>query len=437
MIANRQIDQRLQKRLGALRRYWLWILMGGCVCAVGALVVSLFLPRIYRATTYLLVSDSKIGDTSRDTNLQQMAMLPTFIPFVDNDALIDEALKKFQLDQPPHSLTASRFRRRSVDVRVPKSTRLLELNIEFPDARLAADLANEIAQGAVRFNDRLNATDTVATQQFLKKHLDQAQALQADADARRLGALQEGHMEDRETDLAILLAEKDTLSTQLQKLRQDLAQNESRTKSLEKALASEPEVISLKKSVTSDRFTEQTASKVFPDGTPLTVTEESVNETREGIRKSFVTATVDRAGQTAGIEAAEKRMAQVNKEITELVTRITALRGKIDATNQDFQLAVEATKSANHEYQTASVTVSSKSQDIKQIAPALIPERPVRPNILVNTLMAFLLGTLLLAVCAMAIESYREMELREKRIEGHVDETIPDFEEIATSRRRM
>jgi len=430
MITNRQIDQRLRKRWGALRRYWLWILMGGCVCAAGAFAVSLFLPRIYRATTYLLVSDSKIGDTARDTNLQQMAMLPTFIPFVDNDALIDEALKKFQLDQPPYSLTADSFRRRSVDVRVPKSTRLLELSIEFPDPRLAAGLANEIAQGAVRFNDRLNATDTVATQQFLKRHLDQAQSMQADADARRLSALQEGRMEDRETDLAILLAEKDTLSTQLQRLRQDLAQNESRSKSLEKALAAEPEVISLKKSVTSDRFTEQAATKVFPEGTPLTVTEQSINETREGIRKSLVTATVDRAAQTAGIEAAEKRLAQVNKEITDLVTRITALRGKIDTANQDYQLAVEATKSANHEFQTASVTVSSKSQDIKQIAPALIPERPVRPNTVVNTLVAFLLGTLLLAVCAMAIESYREIELREK-------ETISDFEEVATSRRRM
>jgi hypothetical protein len=28
-----------------------------------------------------------------------MAMLPTFVPFVDNDALIDESLKKLKLDR--------------------------------------------------------------------------------------------------------------------------------------------------------------------------------------------------------------------------------------------------------------------------------------------------------------------------------------------------
>ena len=64
--------------------------------------------------------------------------------------------------------------------------RLLELNVEFPDAQLSADLANEIAQGAVRFNEKLNATDTVATKEFLKKQLDQARAAQEEVAERRL-----------------------------------------------------------------------------------------------------------------------------------------------------------------------------------------------------------------------------------------------------------
>jgi succinoglycan biosynthesis transport protein ExoP len=431
MMTNRNLDRRLAKRWGALRRYWFWILLGGLVCAAASLILSLFLPKVYRATTYLLISDSKIGDTYRDGNLQQMAMLPTFVPFVDNAALIEESLKKLQLDRPPYSLTADLFRRRNyLDVRTPKSTRLLELNIEFPDARLAADLANEVAQGAVRFNDRLNATDTVATQQFLKTQLDQARANQADVAAHRLSVLEEARIEDREKDLEILLAEKEALSTHLQKLRQDLVQNESRTRSLERVLAAEPEVISLKRSVTSDRFLEVTAGKAFPEGTPLTVTEEAINETREGIRKSFVEASVDGAAQSAGIQAAVTRLDYVNKEISELISRITMLREKIEAASQDYTLATEATKNASAQYQTASVTVNSKSQDIKQIAPALVPERPVRPNTLINVLMGFLLGTLLLGVCAIGIESYREVELRMEK-----DQEL-DFEQIVSTHRR-
>src|SRR5688572_6624420 len=280
MIINQQSSRRLLEHGGMLRRNWPWILTGGCACAAGALVVSLFLPSVYRATTYLLVSESKIGAAARDTNLQQMAMLPTFVPFVDNDALIDESLKKFKLDKAPYNLSVDLFRRKNyLDVRAPKSTRLLELSIEFPDARLAADLANEVAQGAVRYNEKLNASDTVATQEFLKKQLDAALHAQDEAADRRLRAFDEARIEDREKQLAILLSEKDHLSTNLRQLRLDLAQNQGRSSTLEKALASEPALISLKKSITSDRFLELAAGKVFPDGTPLVVTEESINQT--------------------------------------------------------------------------------------------------------------------------------------------------------------
>jgi polysaccharide biosynthesis transport protein len=414
MSIHRASSRRLLQRGGALHGRWRWVLAGGGACAISALIVSLLLPKIYRATTYLLISESKIGESARDTNLQQMAMLPTFIPFVDNDALIEESLKKLKLDQPPYNLTLDLFRRRNyLDVKAPKSTRLLELDIEFPDARIAADLANEVAQGAVQYNQKLNATDTVATQDFLRKQLDRALEAQAEAADHKLKALDEAKIEDREKELGILLAEKDRLSTQLQQLRLELVQNQGRTRSLEKALADEPELISLKRSVTSDRFVELAAAKTFPDGSPLVVTEESVNKVREEMRQTFVTASVSSAAQTAGIEAATARLNQVNKEISELISRITALRSKIEAASQAYLLSVETTRTASRDYQAASVTVSSKSQDVKQIAPAVVPQRPVRPRILINTLMGFLLGILLFAGCVLAMQGYREVRSAE------------------------
>ena len=433
MIINRGRRRKLLERGGALHRHWPWIVAGGVVCAAGALIVSLFLPKMYRATTYVLISDSKIGASNRDTNVQQMAMLPTFVPFVDNDALIDESLKKLKLDRAPYNLTVDLFRRQNyLDVRAPKSTRLLELNIEFSDAQLAANLANEIAQGAVRFNDKLNATDTVATQEFLKKQLDLARAVQEEIAERRLRTLEEARIEDREKDLAILLTEKDRLATSLQQLRLDFVQNQSRSQSLERILASEPELLLLKRSITSDRLTEKAAAQAFPDGTPLVVTEEAINETREGIRQTFVNATVNGSAQNAGIEAAAKRLEQLNREIPKLMGVVTAERGRIEAANQEFLLAIETTKNASREYQTASVTVSSKSQDMKQIAPALVPERPVRPRTRLNTLMGFLLGILLSGSCAVALQGYREIQAAPESFD---DEDL-DVAHVGGSHRR-
>ena len=398
------------ERWDAVRRHWLRILAGGLISAAGALIVSAYLPEVYRARTYVLVSESRIGESSDDTNLQQMAMLATFVPFVDSDAMIAESLAKLKLDRPPHNLTVDLFRRRHhIDVRTLKSTRLLELSIEFPDGRIAAELANEIAQGAVRFNDRLNTADTTTTQDFLEKQLDRNLEVQAERAARRLEVLEEARIEDQERDLAILLAEKDRLSVRFQQLRLDLVRSESRSQSLEEILASEPEVIALTKNVISDRFLELAAQEFFPEGAALSVTEESLNETREAVRRNLIDTTVDSTAQRAEIEAAAGRLDQIDEEISALISRLNVSRVQIEAAEEEYERAVEATRNASREYQTASVTVGSKTQDMKQIAPAMVPGRPVRPNLLVNTATGFLLGVFLAGGGAIGIRVYREL----------------------------
>jgi succinoglycan biosynthesis transport protein ExoP len=403
-------DHRLGTRIGKLRRHWRWIVGGAGACAGAALLVSLFSPKIYRATTYIMVSESKIGSGSGDTPWQQMAALPTFVAFVDNDALIRESLEKFHLDSPPYNLTAERFRRRGyLDVQIPKSTRLLEVDIEFPNARLAADFANDLASRAVQFNDRMNAADTSSTQDFLKKQLEEATERLAQAAAQRLKIQQEARMEDREKELSILLAEKERLSTHLEQLRLALAQDQSRTKTLKQALAGQPRTYELKKSVTADRFLERTVEKMNPSGAPLSMTEESLNATRETIQQDLVKATVDAAAELAGSKEAETRLGQVGRQVSRLLAQITELRNDLEHAEQNYSLAYEAVKRASHEYQNASVTVTSKSQDLKLVAPALIPERPVRPRIVLNTLLGFILGGMLFSSLALLIENVGEM----------------------------
>lgn len=403
-------DRRLVARVGKLRRHWSWIVGGACVCATAAFVVSRFSPRIYRATTYIMVSESKIGSGSGDTPWQQMASLPTFVPFVDNEALIQESLEKFHLDRPPYNLTADKFRRSGyLDVQIPKSTRLLEVDIEFPNARVAADLANDLATRAVRFNDRMNAADTSSTRAFLKKQLEEATERLALAAAQRLEVQQEARMVDREKELSILLAGKERLSTHLEQLRLALAQDQSRTQALKQALAGQPRTYQLKKSVTEDRFLERAAEKMGPSGAPLSMTEESLNTTRETIQQDLVKATVDAAAELAGSKEAETRLGVVDNAITNLLARTTVLRSKVENADQNYTLASEAVKTASHEYQNASVTVTSKSQDLKQVAPAIVPEHPVRPRPRLNALLGFILGAMLFTSLALVIENLREM----------------------------
>lgn len=410
MMTDADADQRLLRRAGILRRRWRWVLESAVGCAVAALLVSLALPKIDRATSYILVSESKIGSGSHDAPWQQVAMLPTYVPFVDNDALISQTLQKFQLDRPPYSLTAGRFRRRNyLDVQIPKSTRLLELSVEFPDAQLAAGIVNDIAERAVAFNDRMTAADTLATQDFLKKQLAEANHHLHEAMDRRLKVQQEAHSDDREKTLAILLSDKDRLSMRLEQLRVDVAQDESRSQSLQQSLSTEPQILKLTKNVTGDPYLQKAADKLNPQGPPLSMTEESINVTHDEIQRSLVGAKANISSGQAGIQAATERLGKVNLEINVLLDQLARLRIEIDQADRDSALANEAVKNAARLYQEASVTVNSRSQDMKQISPAIVPERPVRPTILLNTILGFLLGALAAAGFILVLENYREL----------------------------
>ena len=409
-MMDRDTDQKMFARLARLQRHWRWILGGACCCGLAAFVLSLFSPKIYRATTYILVSESKIGNGLGDTAWQQMAMLPTFIPFVDNDALIGQTLKKFHLDRPPYNLTPDRFRRQGyLDVRVPKSARLLEVEVEFPSAQMAANLANDIAQSAASFNDNMNVADTQTTELFLKKQLDMANQRMTSAVSRRLKLQKSAKFEEREKELNLLLREKDELSVSLQGMRTNLAQDESKVKAFQQALVHEPPIFRLKKSVTSDRFLEKQADKLNPDDPSVSMTEESVNNVRQAIQEELINVTAKSAGESAGINATLARLSQINGQIALQLEHVTSLRSQLEAADHEYELASDAVKNASHEYQSASVSVTSKSQDLKQVAPALPPERPVRPRILLNSLLGFLLGCMLLGAIAAAIESWREM----------------------------
>jgi len=276
-------EGKLTGRLLKLRRHVRWIAVGTALSGLAALLISLCQAKIYRATTYVLVSESKVGPAV-PVPAWQVALLPTYIPFIDNEGLAARAIQHFQLDQEPYRLTPHKFHSRGyLDVEIPKSTRLIEISVEFPDAKLAAALANYLAATAIELNSGMSSADTAA-----------------------------GH---------------------------------------------------------------------------------------------------------AGEKTAEAALANTNAEIGRVSGEVTRWRNEIDRAEQESALAREAYEAASRDYRNAFLNATAKSQDLKQLAPAMVPERPTRPRTLLNVLLALLLGAPLLSAIALAIESLREAHVPTRRFD--------------------
>lgn len=403
-------DRRLGRRTSRIKRHWHWILAGATLCGLGSFVISLFLPKVYRTTTDLLVSESKIGPGVQ-LPTWQYATLPTYLPFVDNDVLIQRSIERFHLDRTPYNLTVDAFRRRDIlDVRALKLTRLLEISVEFPDARLAADLANYLAQEAVSFNNNLNVAGTSSSRAFLAHQLEDATARFAETARRRAQVQAKARIEDGEKELTILLTEKEEISTDLQKLRLGLVQDEGKANSLQQALGREPRTFHLTKSILDDRYAERALAKTSPGRAVFpAISEEVLNTTQQAIQHDFVATQANVAAETAGVSEAELRRQKVNVHIRDLLVTLAQRRSEIDAADHDYQMARNAVDVASRNYENAAVDASAKTQDIEQLAPAVVPGRPVSPKPLLNSVLGTLIGLIVLGGGAAVRESIRDL----------------------------
>jgi succinoglycan biosynthesis transport protein ExoP len=412
MMMDYEADHNLAQRVVRLRRHLPWILTASALCALIALGVSLTLPKIYRATTDVLVSESKIG-TGTENTLWQYALIRTYLPFVDSDSLLKKALRDLHLDGPPYHLTVYRFRKKGyLDVDIPKHTRLIEIDVEFPDAQIAARLANYLAQQAVAFNDRLMAADTASTQLFLKTSLDQARDRLKQTAAERLKVKERAKIEDQEKELSILLAEKADLSAQLEQLFMAVSQNLARAKAFSVELKKEPEILNLQKSLVSDPFLQHAVDKIGKVEDPkLSVIEQTLSKSHEAFQTQYVAAVADARGEQAGLRAGRSRLAEINRSLDRVLSHLARSRNEIEMADRKYALAQQAYATASQDYLNASISVSSKSQDLKQLAPAPVPEQPVRPKPILNSILAGILALVILSAAALIVEGVRESAL--------------------------
>jgi len=182
---------------GILWRHYRLIAGLTLACAACTALFSLFQKKVYRASTYLLLSGSKIetGQTMIP-NYVYYELLRSYEVFLLNDELIQATIEHFGLQSPPNSLTVDDFRkRRIIEIESPKNTRLLEVRAEFPDPRLAAEIVNFFASAAVRFNDELYARDLEKVRSGLNEQLDRS-AQQLESVAQRLKQFDQSSKKD-------------------------------------------------------------------------------------------------------------------------------------------------------------------------------------------------------------------------------------------------
>jgi tyrosine-protein kinase Etk/Wzc len=343
-----------------LRKRFRLIVLCTLMAALGAGVLSFWQDRLYRATTYLLLAESKLADVeSKTTNFVYYELLRSYETLINNDYLVSKTIQKFELQKPPYELSVDSFRRRGVlQVELSKNTRLLEVTVEFPNARLAAEICNYFVNQAVAFNEELNSRDAEKARLFLKEQLDHAGQSMELAQKRLLEFNQSSTVEGLRESVRSLLAAKSGNETELAALQLELTRNAAKRESL--------------------------AASSGTSGDPESAVQFRIVEMQSEI-----------AGIKASVEALRKVL-ETNKQALARLEREKALKENTQQQLLDeYDLARENYDTLSKKYQDASINVGARSTDLKMITPAVVPERPFKPRIVLNIILAAGFGLLL------------------------------------------
>ncbi len=328
--------------------------------------VSFILPKTYKASVTLLISESKMGVDGVLSSYFNPRFYYTFEGFVKNKDLARRALKKFGLDKPPYVLKVETFLE-NIRVQLVRNTRLIDLSVAFSDPRIAADLANYIAQESVALNQKENRKDSTEATTFMKRQVEAIAASMAQNEKILKEYKEKAKIKELETDVETLLYTKADLT---------LRRLDARVKK----------------------------GELLATGKITSASGETQSKSASSTSLKDLDALISSLDKM--IADVEKKLDVKQRLLAERETRIEALTTKFDADQKSY-------RRIKTRYDENATRVSEKFQEIRIIDPAIVPYYAEWPRKKLLTLIAGALAFLISCGYVLLREQLRSTQAKQ------------------------
>jgi uncharacterized protein involved in exopolysaccharide biosynthesis len=384
-----------------------WILTCTLVAGLSAGLISFLQPRIFGAKTLILVSESRIGNAdAKVSSLMFYELLRTYKTLLFNDSVIEKTIEKFKLKEPPYDLSVERFRRDGLlQVSLQKNTPLLEVNVEFPDARLAADMANFLATQAISLSEEISAADHERA--VLVAQTEMKRALQ-DLETSNKRLAEFNKMSRIETtrewvrNLIERIAEEETNLTAL-KIKLAVCQSERQ------ALSDRLKIQPFKSEPNDANNSDQSSQSASPQ-------KEEASRLPQHLQDPMLETSSQVVSLTAEIGAIQAVLRENTRKLDQLIQDKAVNEGVLGQLSLENELCTENYVALSKKFREASMSVAHRTVDLRQISPALPSVRPIKPRIPLNILLGAAFGFL---ASTFAIFLLQAVLVRKKMKEDH------------------
>jgi capsular exopolysaccharide synthesis family protein len=275
-----------------------------------------------------------------------------------------------------------------------------------PDPEIAARVANYFAEEYIDFNRNQQIEGSLRAVDDLRNQAEQQAVKIAEMEARiadfkeKHGTLSVDRSQDIDNQQLI------TLNSRSEEDRRIFDEAQTRWRQVERAqeigeplweinfIANSSQIPDLISRLTSNQIQVATLAQRFRDKHPTMITaKEQLEQTRRALERAVATAATgarnDFLRAKSNFENSQRRLQEKQQELIEL----ERIRPAFNNMMRDLEISTQLYNHFQSRMQQAMVKVTSEGQTARIIDRAVPPARPYKPNIPMNLMIGFVLGT--------------------------------------------
>lgn len=410
------IPEFLMDPRGVIRRRWPWMLVVLVVGGIAAGVYFSIMPAVYEASARLMLTRQRIPESFvRQTNLEELTEQVDAIvgELLSRESLIEVAeaqnlaervggvsssselfaeMRGAIIVEPDLDVRAKRSRR-------PQTSYIYAIRYQSPDPKIAADVANELANRFTASHIRRQSRQARLTSDFLRREAERAEAELA-AQRTKITEFNQAHRGELPSELATKLARLERLQQQSQSLALQISDAEGRLLTLQTQEPAAGRRATLLADLRNRLIQERT---IYTDEHPNVMALQRQIEVlqaevaNERARESTGQISQDPAALVIKreIEGYRAQLASVEEQIRELDSAVAAIPAReetLSALQQQEQLLLERFVNAARKVREAELAESlqhaQQGYRVSVLDPAGVPSQPVRSPLLIAALAA-------------------------------------------------
>lgn len=396
-----EIEIDLRQFINVITKWRKLIITGTVICALSVGLLSFFvIPPTYEAETLLMVTQAtdKLQTNPQanqkndglDNVVSTMSQMPvltmtTYLGQIKSEAVMQRVIDKLELD--PKVYTPATLADK-IDASIVKDSNLLDIKITNGDPVLAAKIANAFSAEYLQLMTEKNKEQMTRSMTFLDGQQTIADAkLKTAIAALEVSQSQpqgvpvlEAQLKNKNSDLV-------DFSSRLQMDQVEISQLSASISSLEKEVASIPQMISVKK---------------WDEINNKEIDTQEINPLYTSVSDNLSQDKASLAGKQAESEQLQVMVDSLSSEIDALQGELVTKKADQDTLQREVDRLTQTSETLAQKGTETQIAKSIDMGDtsVMVISEATVPSKPVKPNKTLNVAIAMVVGLLLFTLSA-------------------------------------